>query len=102
VSTAETTFRQRNGSAATVRVDAPTRSGPLWATDGRRCAVHGPQIQAPPSYHATCRCGRPCTVDVEDWVRTQRDQRPDENIEKLAVQAGIPPAKATAALKQRD
>jgi hypothetical protein len=67
-----------------------------------RCSVHGPQLQAPPSYHAMCRCGRQCTIDVADWVATQLAQRPGEDVEALARQAGVSPHQARAALKQRD
>jgi len=66
------------------------------------CAVHGPQIQAPPSYHATCRCGRQCTIDVDAWVATQRDQRPDEDVEQLARETGLNASTVRAALDRAE
>ena len=56
------------------------------------CAVHGLQLQAPPSMNVTCRCGLQCEVDVQDWVATQRDHYTDEDIGELAKQAGLPVA----------
>jgi len=66
------------------------------------CTVHGPQISAPPSYSATCRCGKRCEIDVEGWVAVTRAHYPGEDIEELAVEAGVPAAQAKAAYDQRD
>ena len=66
------------------------------------CSVHGLRLQAPPSMVIECFCGKRCEVDVKAWVATQLDQRPGEDIESLAVEAGIPPHRARAALEHRD
>jgi len=66
------------------------------------CTVHGPQISAPPSYSATCRCGKRCEIDVEGWVATQRDQRPDEDVEQLARETGLIASTVRAALDRAE
>jgi hypothetical protein len=66
------------------------------------CSVHGLRLQAPPSMTIECHCGQRCSVDVGAWVATQLAQRPDEDIEQLARQAGVPPHQARAAYDQRD
>jgi hypothetical protein len=66
------------------------------------CPEHGPQISAPSSYDATCRCGKRCEVDVDAWVATQRDQRPDEDVEQLARESGLIASTVRAALDRAD
>jgi hypothetical protein len=66
------------------------------------CSEHGLQLQAPTTMSVQCRCGRKCEVDVDGWVATQVAQRPDEDIERLAAQAGVLPHRARAALEHRD
>jgi endogenous inhibitor of DNA gyrase (YacG/DUF329 family) len=61
------------------------------------CPEHGERLQAPPSMTIECFCGKRCSVDVQDWVATQLDQRPDEPIEDLAAEAGISPVQARRA-----
>lgn len=60
------------------------------------CAVHGERLLAPAGMCVTCQCGRPCTVDVDAWVADILVQYPDEDIEELAAQAGIPAAQVRA------
>jgi hypothetical protein len=64
------------------------------------CPVHGLRLQAPPSTDVQCHCGQRCSVDVAAWVAEQRDQRPDEDIEQLAREAGVPAAQARGALAE--
>jgi endogenous inhibitor of DNA gyrase (YacG/DUF329 family) len=66
------------------------------------CPEQGERFHAPPSMVIECFCGKRCEVDVEAWVATQLDQRPGEDIEALAREAGVPPHRARAALEQRD
>ena len=66
------------------------------------CPEHGQRLQAPPNMTIECFCGKRCEVDVEAWVRTQLDQRPDEDVGVLAAEAGVPVAQARAAYDQRD
>jgi hypothetical protein len=61
------------------------------------CTVHGPQISAPPSYSATCRCGKRCEIDVEGWVAVTRAHYPGEDIGELAKQAEVDVAAAPRA-----
>jgi hypothetical protein len=61
---------------------------------GHLCPEHGLRLQAPPSMTIECHCGRRCEVDVEAWVATQLGQRPDEDVEELAAQAGVDVAEA--------
>jgi hypothetical protein len=39
---------------------------------------------------------------IAEWVETQLAQRPGEDIETLAREAGVPPHRARAALEQRE
>jgi hypothetical protein len=41
------------------------------------------------SFRFLPNCGKRCEIDVQDWVATQLDQRPDESIEGLAREAGV-------------
>jgi endogenous inhibitor of DNA gyrase (YacG/DUF329 family) len=66
------------------------------------CPEHGARLHAPPSMVIECFCGKRCEVDVEAWVATQLDQRPGEDIEALAREAGVPAAQARAVCDQRD
>jgi hypothetical protein len=54
------------------------------------CPEHGPRLVAAASMSVQSRCGRQCEVDLDDWVATQRDHYPDEDLDELARQAGFP------------
>jgi hypothetical protein len=64
------------------------------------CPEHGPQIQAPLLYHATCRCEKRCEVDVGAWVAEVAAHYPGQDIVELAKVAGVPAAQARAALEE--
>jgi hypothetical protein len=66
------------------------------------CPEHGEQLQAPPSMVIDCVCGKRCEIDVAGWVPTQVAQRPGDDIEQLAREAGVPPHRVRVALEQRD
>jgi hypothetical protein len=54
------------------------------------CEEHGERLIGPVSLQPQCTCGRPTRIDAAAWVAEVSDLYPNESLESLAAEAGVP------------